>query len=123
MMTNLFMLAGYTQYQAQCIAPFGYVVAAGILVQAVAPAVDRYIYRRRWEEVQQREAEAAAARAAEQRKEAHRREVMDFLLNEAAWWPDFLCPYRSQIRAKTPNQSKKRSQTKKEVCEWTSTRN
>ena len=32
MMTNLFMLAGYTQYQAQCIAPFGYVVAAGILV-------------------------------------------------------------------------------------------
>lgn len=83
MMTNLFMLAGYTQYQAQCIAPFGYVVAAGILVQAVAPAVDRYIYRR-WEEVQQREAEAAAARAAEQRKEAHRREVMDFLLNEAA---------------------------------------
>lgn len=29
MMTNLFMLAGYTQYQAQCIAPFGYVVAAG----------------------------------------------------------------------------------------------
>ena len=46
MMTNLFMLAGYTQYQAQCIAPFGYVVAAGILVQAVAPAVDRYIYRR-----------------------------------------------------------------------------
>lgn len=84
MMTNLFMLAGYTQYQAQCIAPFGYVVAAGILMQAVAPAVDRYIYRRRWEEVQQREAEAAAARAAEQRKEAHRREVMDFLLNEAA---------------------------------------
>lgn len=85
MMTNLFMLAGYTQYQAQCIAPFGYVVAAGILVQAVAPAVDRYIYRRRrWEEVQQREAAAAAARAAEQRKEAHRREVMDFLLNEAA---------------------------------------
>lgn len=82
MMTNLFMLAGYTQYQAQCIAPFGYVVAAGILVQAVAPAVDRYIYRRRLEEVQQRE--AAAARAAEQRKEAHRREVMDFLLNEAA---------------------------------------
>ena len=62
MMTNLFMLAGYTQYQAQCIAPFGYVVAAGILVQAVAPAVDRYIYRRRWEEVQQREAAAAAAR-------------------------------------------------------------
>lgn len=51
---------------------------------AVAPAVDRYIYRRRWEEVHQREAEAAAARAAEQRKEAHRREVMDFLLNEAA---------------------------------------
>lgn len=84
MMTNLFMLAGYTQYQAQCIAPFGYIVAAGILVQAVAPAVDCYIYRRRWEEVQQREAEAAAARAAEQRKEAHRREVMDFLLNEAA---------------------------------------
>ena len=82
MMTNLFMLAGYTQYQAQCIAPFGYVVAAGILVQAVAPAVDRYIYRRRWEEVHQREAEEA--RAAEQRKEAHRREVMDFLLNEAA---------------------------------------
>ena len=60
MMTNLFMLAGYTQYQAQCIAPFGYVVAAGILVQAVAPAVDRYIYRRRWEEVQQRKRQQPA---------------------------------------------------------------
>ena len=44
-MTNLFMLAGYSQYQAQCIAPFGYVIAAGILAQAVAPVVDQYIYR------------------------------------------------------------------------------
>ena len=30
MMTNLFMLAGYTQYQAQCIAPFGYVAAFSV---------------------------------------------------------------------------------------------
>ena len=43
MMTNLFMLAGYSQYQAQCIAPFGYVIAAGILAQAVAPVVDQYL--------------------------------------------------------------------------------
>ena len=80
MMTNLFMLAGYSQYQAQCIAPFGYVIAAGILAQAVAPVVDQYIYRRRWNEVQQREAE----RAEEARKQAHRREVMDFLMREIA---------------------------------------
>lgn len=84
MMTNLFMLAGYSQYQAQRIAPFGYVIAAGILAQAVAPAVDQYIYRRRWNEVQQREAERAEAAAAEARKQAHRREVMDFLMREIA---------------------------------------
>lgn len=84
MMTNLFMLAGYSQYQAQCIAPFGYVIAAGILAQAVAPVVDQYIYRRRWNEVQQREAERAEAAAAEARKQAHRREVMDFLTREIA---------------------------------------
>lgn len=84
MMTNLFMLAGYSQYQAQCIAPFGYVVAAGIAVQLVAPAVERYIDRRRWNEIQQREAAAAAKAAAEARKQANRQEIMDFLSRECA---------------------------------------
>ena len=117
MMTNLFMLAGYTEYQAQCIAPFGYMIAAGILVQAVAPAVDRYIYRRRWEEVQQQEAEAAAARAVEQRKENPHHEVPDFPLNKDALWHDFFCPRCSQTRANNDKIWQKPLTNKKEDCE------